>query len=197
MPLHLAPMKPRLTPTEINLKELPSEGREFVYTDKSEELNEALTDLIGKNPYEVSFTITPMGNTFDLKGSLKSGLDLQCSLCAIDFKFPVNLKLHELLVVQKPLNKGDQLTKNNHAHEWESQGPDYILLESDLFQVADYIHEAIALAEPIRPLGKPDCDLNCENMPETVKKYIAGEEATNPSIRTNPFQVLEKIKLKS
>src|SRR5665213_2123546 len=173
MPLHWAPMKPRLSPIEINLKDLPAEGREFTYTEKSEELNEALADLIGKNPYEVTFTITPMGNTFDLKGILKTNMDLQCSLCAIDMKHPISVKLHELLIVQKPLAKGDQLTKTNHAHEWESGGPDYILLESDMFVVADYIHEAIGLAEPTRPLGKPNCDLSCENIPELSLIHIS------------------------
>ena len=193
----LAPMKPRLTPTEINLKELPLEGRDFHYSDKTEELNSALAEIVGKNPYQVDFKITPMGNTFDLRGTVKTGLDLECSLCALDFKFPVELKLHELLVIQKPLEKGDQLTKNNHAHEWENNGPDYILLDSDVFAVPEYIHEAIALAEPIRPLGKPDCDLNCENMPESAKKYLTPDGAPSQPIRDNPFQVLEKMKLKS
>src|ERR1700722_3906937 len=119
MPLHCAPMKPRLSPIEINLKDLPAEGRDFNYTDQTKELTEALQDLIGQNPFEVNFRITPMGNAFDLRGTLKTGMDLQCSLCAMDMKYPVQVKLHELLVVQKPLAKGDQLTKTNHAHEWE------------------------------------------------------------------------------
>lgn len=186
-----------LTPTEINLKELPDEGRDFAYSDKTKELSAALKDLIGANPYEVSFHISPMGNTFDLKGTIKAQMDLQCSLCAMDLKFPVSLNLHELLVVQRPLEKGDHQSKSNHAHEWEKGGPDYILLDSDQFRVADYIHEAIGLAEPIRPLGKPDCDLSCENIPEAVKKYVIDEAAKGESIRTNPFQVLEKMKLKS
>ncbi len=191
-------MKPRKSPTEIQLKDLPAEGRDYEYTRESGELNSALEDLIGNNPYAVSFKITPLGNTFDLRGTVKTGLNLQCALCAIDFKFPVEQKLHEMLVVQKPMEKGDQLTKANHAHEWENQGPDYILLDSDLFRVGDYIHELVGLAEPIRPLGKPDCDANCENMSEPVKKWLGygSEKATDP-IKSNPFQVLEKIKLKS
>lgn len=190
-------MKPRLSPIEINLKDLPLEGRDFNYTRESGELSEALRDLIGKNDYEVNFRITPMGNTFDLRGAVKTSLDLECALCAMDLKYTVNQKLHELLVMQKPLNKGEQLAKTNHAHEWESKGPDYILLDSDLFRVGDYIHEVIGLAEPIRPLGKPDCDISCENIPETVKKWLSNDQKAAESIKTNPFIVLEKIKLKS
>ena len=194
-------MKYRLTPIEIPLKDLPAEGREFVYTRESGELNAALKDLIQENAYEVAFRITPMGNTFDLRGTLKTSLNLACSLCAIDFKYAVEQKLHEILMVQKPLAKGEQLTKANHAHEWEASGPDYISLPHETFGVADYIHEIIGLAQPIRPLGKPDCDVRCENLSDSIRQFLgagtgAGDGAPDP-LKAKPFQVLEKIKFKS
>lgn len=194
----LPSMKARLVPIDITLKDLPLEGRDFVYSRESGELNESLVDLIKKNDYQVEFRITPMGNAYDLRGKIKTYLDLECALCAMDFKFTVEQKLHELLIVQKPLEKGDQLTKANHAHEWENQGPDYIILDAEVFRVGEYIHEVVGLAEPLRPLGKPDCDINCENLSEPVKKYLGvGDEGAANPIRSNPFQVLEKIKLKS
>lgn len=141
-----------------------------------------------------------MGNSFDLKGQVNSSMDLQCSLCAIDFKYPLVINLHELLVIDKPLAKGDQMSRANHAHEWESEGPDYILLKSDAFNVAEYIHEMIALAEPLRPLGRPDCDEMCENIKDRVQRpwlSFGEEEQAATGVRSNPFQILEKIKLKS
>ncbi len=188
-------MKARLNPLFISLKELPPEGREFIYTRESGELNDALKDLIGKNPYQVEFQITPMGNAYGLQGSLNAESDLECSLCAIDFKHKFKEKLNELLVQEKPLLKGDQLGKANHAHEWVDNGPDCIMIESDSFDVAEYIHEVIALAEPIRPLGKPNCDISCENLTEDARKLLSDGSTIN--IRVSPFKVLEKIKLKS
>lgn len=192
-------MKTRQTNTFIGLKELPPEGETFLYTHESGELNETLKELIGKNPYRVEFHITPMGNTFDLKGTISTSMNLQCSLCALDFNFPVEQILHEVLIVNKPLSKGDQLTKANHAHEWESQGPDYILLETEGFNVGEYIHEMIALAEPIKPLGKPDCDQNCENLKDQVQRswLTIGEDKGFADERSKPFRILEKFKLKS
>lgn len=184
----------RHTPLHINLKELPPEGEEFTYSSKSGELTPALKELLSSNDYEVQFRITPMGNTFDLKGNITSQMNLQCSLCAIDFKYPVELKLHELIVMNKPLAKGDQQTRANHAHEWEASGPDYILLESGTFDVAEYIHEMVALAEPIRPLGKPDCDQSCDNL--TAFKSEWQTKGNEEFAKANPFKVLEKIKLK-
>lgn len=193
----VAPMKPRLTPTEIALKDLPPEGRDFTYSQNTEELNGALKDLIGSNPYEVAFRITPMGNTYDLRGTVRTYLNLDCSLCAMDFKYPVIQEIHEFLVVEKPLAKGDQLSKANHAHEWASEGPDCLMLDSEVFRVGDYIHEVIGLAEPIRPLGKPDCDINCENISETLRAHLQSQQNPPDNMRASPFRVLEKFKLKS
>jgi len=189
----------RLNPLHINLKELPPEGQDFTYSHTTGELNRALKDLVKANAYNVQFKITPMGNTYELRGSVSAAMDLQCSLCAVDFKYPLELKLFELLLISKKHSfaKGDQQTKANHAHEWEAQGPDYILLESGSFDVAEYIHEMVALAEPLKPLGKPDCDENCENLSDRTKRpwlTYGGEDAEG--VKSNPFQILEKIKLK-
>ncbi len=184
----------RRTPLFINLKELPPEGEEFNYSAQSGELTPVLKNLLGTNDFEVKFKITPMGNTFDLKGNITSAMNMQCSLCTIDFQHPVDLKLHELLVINKPLSKGDQQIRANHAHEWESQGPDYILLDSPTFDVATYVHEMVALTEPIKPLGKPDCDVNCDNLAAFKSSIKALED--DGFTKANPFKVLEKIKLK-
>lgn len=189
-------MKHRMGSTLIGLKEIPQEGREFVFTRETGELNKHLEDLIGKNPHQVTFTITPMGNAFKLQGQVNTAMDLACSLCAVDFKFTVHANLHELLLVQKPLGKGEQLTRTNHAHEWESQGPDYIMLENETFDVAEYIHEMIALQEPVRPIGRPNCDENCENLKDRVQRPWLSFGEDDQSTKANPFEVLSKIKLK-
>lgn len=191
----------RLNPLQINLKEIAPEGQDFSYSNKTAELTPTLKELIGSNPYSIELKITPMGNTFDLRGSVRTAMDLQCSLCAVDFNFPVELKLHELIVVTKKaaLGKGDHSTRANHAHEWETEGPECILLESDLFNIAEYVHEMVALAEPIRPLGKPDCSETCENWVNRERRpwlSYGDEPVSSEGIKANPFKVLENIKLK-
>jgi uncharacterized protein len=194
-------MRPRLTPTEIVLKDLPPEGRDFRFTRESGELNSKLEDLVGSNPYEVTFKILPMGNVYVVRGDIRTAMDLQCSLCGGDFKFKVNQPINELIVPQKPLGKGDSQVRSNHAHELAEGGPDYILLEGEVFDAGEYIHEAVALAEPIRPVGKPDCDPLCgdEAKPVVERPWLSyGNKSEKPGegIRANPFQVLEKMKLK-
>jgi uncharacterized metal-binding protein YceD (DUF177 family) len=193
-------MKLRLNPTEIPLKDLPLEGREYEYTRDSAELNESLKDLLGANPYKVKFLLKPMGNTYEIRGELATQMDLQCALCAFDFKFPIRQNFHEFLVIQKPLEKGDKLSHTNHAHEWESQGPEATLLESEVLRVGDFIHEIIALAEPIRPLGGEECDKGlCDNLKEMPKRewLSVGPEGARKDSDANPFKILEKMKLRS
>lgn len=191
-------MRAQLNPVEISLKELPVEGREFEYSSSSGELNSHIKDLVGSNPYLVKFRITPMGNAFDLKGTVKTAMDLPCSSCGNDFKFLVDIPLNEYLVRQKPMSKGDFQGKANHAHEWSEGSPDYILLEGDSFHAGEYVHEAIALAEPLQPRGNPEAGHICEKLDIQREWLTFGEEgAAKDPTRANPFQVLEKFKLKS
>lgn len=196
----LTSMKSKQDPTRILLKDIPLEGQAFEFTNFSGELNDSMGDVVGSNAYRVDLFIQPMGNTYELKGEIKSAVDQQCSVCADEFKRPVSLKVHELIVVERALGKGDQSTKSNHAHEWEQEGPDYIILPSEIFDVGAYAHEAVALTEPIRPLCSPDHPSGCARSLERVERpWLSYGETENReiNIRSNPFQVLEKIKLKS
>jgi uncharacterized metal-binding protein YceD (DUF177 family) len=191
-------MKKRLNPTEILLRELPPEGRVYEYTQDSEELTEALSDLIEKNPYFVRLCVKPIGNAFDVQGEIQTSLGLQCSLCALDFTFPVSQKFHEVLVIQKPLRQGDQNVKTNHSSEWNHDQPEGIYLETPTFDVCDFIHELVAVAEPIRPLGRPDCETACENRQVPVQRdWLSVDSNKSESVKNRPFGVLEKLKLKS
>jgi uncharacterized protein len=191
-------MKKRLNPTSILLRELPPEGREYDYNRDSGELTEALDELIDQNDYAVRLSVRPIGNAFDVQGELKTSLDLQCSLCAIDFKLPITQKFHEVLVINEALDKGDQLTKANHSSEWDPNQPEGVYLEAPLLDVGNFIHELIAIAEPMRPLGRPGCEEACENRKDGVQReWLSTDPKDSISIRNQPFSVLEKIKLKS
>lgn len=190
-------MKNRANPIEIVLKDLPLDGREFTYSHESGELNSALKDLIQDNDYQVKFTLLPVGNAYSLKGEIKTDMDLQCSKCASDLKYPVKARMNELIVVEKPMSKGDQLVRANHAHELQDNGPDYLMLDNESFKVGDYIHEVIGLAEPIKPICPPDKAQACaEELKNIEREWLSVSEAGGPPIKANPFQILEKMKLK-
>ena len=190
-------MKTRANPTEIVLKDLPLEGRDFTYSRTTGELNSALKDLIVDNDYAVSFHLQPVGNAYSLKGQVKTSFNLQCAHCATDLVHPLDLKLNELIVVEKPMAKGDHLGKANHVHELQNSGPDYLMLESEHFAVGDYVHEAIALAEPTRPECPPENALACATALEQIQRdWLSIGASGDKAVKANPFQILEKMKLK-
>lgn len=188
-----------ISPTIVHLNDLPEEGREYVYNQDSGELTSSISDLIGDNPYKIHIHIRPVGNAFELKGQLETQLDLACSRCALEFKYSVKTPLSELLLVVDELPRTGRQAQVNHVTELDSSAPDYVTLPSDSFDVADFVHEIIAISEPSQPLGKPDCDDNCENLLELYRQgwlQPPGDQKPEPTTNS-PFAGLKDIKLNS
>ena len=57
---------------KIRLTEIPNDGRSYTFDRESGELNEQLSDLVGKNAYHVNFTISPIGNAYEMRGGFKT-----------------------------------------------------------------------------------------------------------------------------
>ncbi len=177
----------------INLNEVHEDGESYTFTRKSGELNEALKDIVGKGDYEIELTITPIGDAYELKGRFKADMNLVCSRCAFDFNNEISEEFHELLMVSKELPRTGQMSKTNHSTEGLSEGPFFNEIRSSVFSLSDFAHEVIALAEPLNPTGKENCDENCENLKKAYSEGWLKEE--EPAVdRQNPFAVLQNLK---
>ncbi len=184
----------------MDLREVYREGRDFFYNQESGELTESLADLVGANPYSVEIHIAPLGNAYEVTGEVKTEMNLLCSRCGIDFKYPVRESFRELLVVSKDLPRQGKEARVNHSSELDPQGPNVTLLTDENFNVGQFAREIIGLAEPVQPLGKPDCDDSCENLQEAYRKgwlKRPGEEEEDNAKSHNPFQALKGVKLDS
>lgn len=191
-------MKPgRLHPTHIRLNEIPPEGRTFEYSRETGEFNSTLKEFIGSNPYSIRFEVLPIGNAFELKGIATATMDLACSLCGIDFKQEITEKLHEVIVIQEELPRVGHEARVNHTTELETTGPSYLETPTPDLNVAEYIHEIIGLAVPIKPLGKKECETSCENLVELVNKGLLIREQDAEKTKNSPFGVLKNLKLNS
>lgn len=196
-------MKRRILPVRIVLSELPPEGRDFVYDREGGELNKALMDLIGLNPYRISFHVKPMGNVYLMEGTVDTELDLLCSRCGVDFKQKIQERLSEILVVQdSPLGRGDSTSRVNHTSDLNESQKEATTLDSPHFDVGEFFHEIIALAEPIQPLGGSDCDKSCENLEMAYAQGWLTRPGTQPEEDENfdknkPFAGLKGLKLNS
>jgi len=179
----------------INLNEIPAEGRSYVFDHKSGELNESLADLLGGRPYEVEFTLKPLGNTFSLKGFCQTKMPEVCSLCGWDLELPIRAEWNEILIEDKPEHRKVQGVHGNQSIDFLNDSVSVTYYNGDHFEAGEFVHEAIAISEPIYP----SCgDENCEHLQEArakqneLQQEFAKAEAER---RGHPaFEVLENLK---
>lgn len=180
----------------INLQEIPADGRSYEFSRKSGELNDALFDLLEKNPYEVELFIKPMGNAFEMNGKISSQKKSVCSKCGSDMELPLNQNVKEILIEEPKEYRKDQAVHGNGAVDFLSNGPGVTHYRSPFFNVDDYVHEAFALAEPFYP----ECGENdCKNLKEVEAKLreLEASSIIDKTIGHPAFSVLEKLKGKN
>lgn len=180
---------------KINLQEIPEDGKLFVVNNKTKELNEILKDLIGDRPHHAEFYIRPIGTTqFELKGFIKTELPEQCSRCGIDFQFNINEKFQELLIPGMEDPRNAHYSKANHISDLKEDNPSVHEYQGHIFQAGEYLHEIVALTEPLNPAppanDKDDCSLCNISLKNHTFSYE--EEMEKPE---SPFAGLKGLKL--
>lgn len=193
--------KQTLSPKIINLLELKFDCKEYFYNNESAEISDTIEDLIGDNPFEVRVKLQSIGDAYSIEGEVKTTLDLACSKCAVDFKYKLNFNFKEIVMIDdgKDYSNGSQSRQNFITHNGDSETYCHTV-ETTQFDVGEYIHEQIAINEPLAPMGKKACDNSCDNFKNAVRNgWIELEHSVNkPEENThNPFQSLENIKLNS
>ncbi len=188
----------KIAPVIIHLKELPDEGQTYSFTQEHHEMKAALVDLVQDNAFEIQINFLPSGGVYLLSGFIKAKMNLACYRCAIDFKFDVNERINEILVIEEERPRGSHSARVNHSSELQQDAPSVSSIPTGIFNIGPLIHEIIALAEPIQPKARVDCDDSCENLKEAYEKgWLTGsvEEDSNGSQSPNPFTVLKDLKL--
>ncbi|MGE3975217.1 MAG: DUF177 domain-containing protein [Bdellovibrionales bacterium] len=173
----------------IHFNEVSPEGQTFYLDRRSGELNGALQDLIGQRPYTVDLEVMPLGQSFDVKGSVKTELPQVCSLCADEFTLKVNEKFHQI-AMDEEVHSISGFKENWSAEDVEV----WVTKEAGEIDVGDIVHEALALAQPTKPICKEDCKGLC---------LVCGEDlnvsncncAEQQKTENSPFSVLKKLKL--
>jgi len=177
----------------INLNEIPADGRSYEFNRQTGELNEALSDLLDKNQYQVELYIKPMGNAFEMKGKIASRKQTLCSKCGFDIDLPLVQNVKEILIEEPKEYRKDQAVHGNGAVDFLADGPSVTHYRSPFFNVDDYVHEAFALAEPFYP----ECGVNdCKNLKEVEDKLKELEisSAMKQKVGHPAFSVLQKLK---
>lgn len=184
--------------SRIRLNDIPPEGKDFHWDNASKELNEILKDLIQSEDFTVKFSIRPMNHRdFMMTGNIVTQSPESCSLCAMDFKFPIRVAINEILIPYQPEERTSQYARVNHVSDAPDNGPQAVQYdENEQFDMGAYVHEAIGLAIPFNP--KPEtkangdcilCDLN------QITHNFGFEDKMETKKPESPFAVLKNLKL--
>lgn len=159
---------------KVNLKHLSKKGLNFSFSQKSVKMTAKLKPLIGDNDYNITLHIQDEGlSSYSISGHIQTHINLLCSRCAYEFKEPLNKTFKEQIMVQKKLTRIDKEAKSNHFSELASQ-ENCTLIDKAVFDIGDFLHELIAIEEPLRPLGTKNCDeesFHCEHL-ESMKQIL-------------------------
>lgn len=183
---------------KIRLIDIPEDGKAFVWSRETAELNAVLADLIEDRPYRAEFFIKPINHRdFELTGTIKTGLPEQCSRCGLDFDFKVDESYQEILIPYQPGDRTAKYAKVNHVSEAEQSGPgvqEYAT--DDTFDMGEYLHEQVAIALPFNPAPPEnengDCSLCLVKVRGRTFNYDEQMPVEKPQ---NPFAVLKGLKL--
>lgn len=183
---------------KIRLNEISEDGKSFVWTRETAELNQILTDLIEDQPYVAEFFIKPINHRdYELMGSIKTTIPEECSRCALDFNFGVDAKFLEILIPHQPEDRTGRYTKVNHISESEQEGPGATEYAADAtFDMGEFLHEQVAIALPFNPAPPENKDGNCSLCLVKVRgrhfDYVEHMPEEKPQ---NPFSALKDLKI--
>lgn len=181
---------------KIKLHEIPEEGKEYTFNRNTAELNDSLEDLIHNSGYDIRVHIKPLTTkNYEVRGSVNTATDELCSLCGDAFKFKVNARLHEILVPALHEAKNNQFSKSNHVSELKEDGPGVTEYSNDIFDLGEYLHEAIALTIPFNPkhdINDPACKTAVKSSDKNAFIY---DEKMSEEKKSNAFDVLKGLKI--
>ncbi len=142
--------------TIVKFHEVPQGGLDFEFSQKSGELNQVLFDILGDYPvYHAILHITPMNAMVKLKGEIKGELRNICSRCAEDFSQSYSKNFLTAFY------KSDEGIKNFSGAINDLEGSfDLEFLEGSEIDLAEVIHEQVAIEIPFKPL----CSENCKGL---------------------------------
>jgi uncharacterized protein len=183
---------------KINLQEIPEEGKNFDWNDKSGELVRSLQDLIGETPHQAQFFIRPINSKdFEMTGFIQTLKPELCSRCGLDFKFDIKQQFHEILIPQQPEDRTGKYARVNHVSEATQEGPgatEYGTNHS--FNMGEYLHEQVAIALPFNPAPAEKANGDCSLCEKPVAGMVFSYNEEMPPEKTdNPFVVLKNLKL--
>ena len=174
----------------VDLKALPPEGEAYQYTEKSEEAFGLFDDILGIHPFSIQVEVAPMGNCFQVLGSVRTTYDETCSRCGYDIEVDLLPKINEILMFDKERPRKFQTSHVQNSEIIDESTPSVTYIQSSDFQLGEFLHEMMVFAMETYPKCK-DQDL-C-----ALQKHTVDEEPEPERPVGHPAFAALKKKLKT
>ena len=173
----------RLDLTEIAL----NLGKHFHYEVNEEcEENE---DFRCVEPVKGGIDFTNAGRLIIVRGKLATVVELECGRCLDEFITPVKMTVEEQFPIVDP-----HAVTPEHTEEIEEDEVDESLFLDNVFDLSEYIRQAVLVEVPIRPLCREDCKGLCPTCGMDLNEGACGCPVETED---SPFAALKVILEKS
>ena len=169
----------------IDLKSIDEDGKDYNFDELSDELLGAFSDLIGENTaFKIQIEIRPLGNTFQVMGTVASEYDEVCSKCGYDVSLPLKARINEIVVIEEQRPRNTQVSQSRQ--NFDSSSPAVTYINDSCFDLKEFLHEMMATGFA----DYPQC---------VDKKLCESRQFKDPSISPSKghpgFEALKGIKI--
>ncbi len=171
----------------IDLQNIDDDGKSFHSNDLREDLKGSFKDLIGDNDFKIDFEIRPLGNTFQVLGSMETHYSDVCSLCAEDIQVTLQTRINEILVIEEKRPRNSQVSQSQQ--NFDPMNPAATYLNEPYLEADEFLHEIMAAAFQ----NFPSCADKeaCEERQSLIKEKLLNQQ----NLGHPGFEALKDLKL--
>ena len=170
----------------IDLQSIDEDGKNFNFNELSEELFGAFKDLIGKSAFNIELSISPLGNTYQMTGSVSSEYSEVCSRCGYDIDVPFKSKINEIVVIEKERPRNTQVSQSKQ--NLDATAPAVTYINESSFDLKEFLHEMMATGFEIYPRCTDETVCKSRQIPGVI------ENETTNKVGHKGFAALKNFK---
>lgn len=177
---------------EISLKEIPSDGLDYVREVTRTDLDLVQGDPEFKGPLEFTASIHAGENEAWVDGDFRGTLVQECVRCLESFDSVLDIPVTAYYQGQEVITAKQKSKSSKTEEDSNSEEIDSFPLLNDGLNLADMLREQLILSIPIQPLCTEHCQGLCPVCGQNLNQRQCGCEVQTG---TSPFAIL-KDKLK-
>jgi uncharacterized protein len=178
----------------VKFHEIPAGGLDFRFSQQSGELNGALFDILGDFPvYKAELHLKPVDAMVQLKGHLSGELRHACSRCAEDFSTAFDKNFVTAFYKSEDNIKNLSGVMDGAMENLEGSF-DVEFLEGNDIDLAEVVHEQVALEIPFQPLCTEHCKGLCPQCGANLNTANCKCETSASVGKTSPFEKLRSLR---